>query len=372
MLAYVFVLTLFLQALYTLDVVNMRAGMLFFATSQRLNGEDKHMSGFAGIDVGYGDVKAIFDNGIQVKFPTAVSHESGGVLQEADKDEGLHVYRGSRYFVGELALKLGVLYPTRHAGFLETYAPLLAYEALLKGGMLGKCRNVAIGLPLGQYKSDTRIAMVRAFKEAVIDNEKLGLDTIDVFPQGVGVLFDVGAADNGMLCDDYRHDTLIIDIGYNTVDVVVSIDGKARKDRSGMIERGGISQICEKLSTVVQERYNFRMPGPKAKEVLANGSITLHGKNIDLTNEIQGLIQEYVRWIMAEIRDRWEDNIASFQKIVLAGGGAYILRPHLPSEYARFVTPKNPEFSNARGFLKGLKSKVGSPVPAGATAGGKA
>lgn len=104
-----------------------------------------------GLDVGYGDVKAVYQReGIleMLKFPTAIAYgerEVGDLSAFAGGEE--YEYRGRKYLVGREAL-FGA-FSTRSFEFMKRYSPLFVFKAVKKihrktGELV---TDVAMGLP---------------------------------------------------------------------------------------------------------------------------------------------------------------------------------------------------------------------------------
>ena len=110
--------------------------------------------------------------------------------------------------------------------------------------------------------------------------------------------------------------------------------------------------MCEKLIVLVREKTTVLLTEQQAKDVLVNGGLDVYGKRFDLTNDIAILANDYSRWFFTEVMSRREDHVKQFKKVILAGGGAHIVAPYMPRQIQNIWTPAEPEFDNARGFLK--------------------
>jgi len=310
-----------------------------------------------GIDIGFGDVKAVFSDGRKLKFPTAVALDPGGVINmnNGNLEEGLYAFNGANYYVGDTALHMGQTFSTRSMSFLESFAPLLIHVAIERAGFsASEVGEMAIGLPLGNFNPVSKAFLQKKIDEGNVGGKKLVFSRLEFLPQGVGVLLDSRLDGFGADVPDTGINTLIVDIGFNTVDVIVAINGQAKRGRSEMMERSGISWICDKLAVVVREKTTVQLTEQQAKEVLLKGGLKVYGKHQDLSSEVAAITNEYAKWLYSEITSRWEEQMKKFPKVILAGGGAHIVGPYFPRHIENLDFPPEPEFSNARGFLKWL------------------
>lgn len=309
-----------------------------------------------GLDIGFGDVKAVGENDVKIKIPTAVAYAGEDAL-DLDKFSPSHreyVYSGRKYVIGEAAVSRA--FSTRSFDFLKRYAPLLAYMAIEE--LPSSPTSMAIGLPLGYYTSGHEKDFASAMRKIVVDGRALEMD-VEVYPQGLGAFFDYCLDENG----DEREGTdisgLVINVGFNTVDVIAFENGSAIKADSGMIERAGISRPAQELARVLQAETTINLTEQEAKNALMKGRLSVYGYEKDLTENIRKVVEDYADWLMSVITSRWEDRVQRADRLILAGGGAYYLKTYIPAKYRRLLfVPEEPEFSNARGFFKAQKASA--------------
>ncbi len=306
-----------------------------------------------GLDIGFGDVKIVCDGGRLFSFPSAIKYVNDGLdLGAFSKDEEFS-YGGRKYLVGEQAL-LGA-FSTQSIDFLGRYAPLLAYKAITKIGE--KVDKIGVGLPLDYYTTRYSAPLKKSLGTIEVNGEKMIFD-VEVYPQGVGVLLDFRLAENGSEAEGSAANMMVLDIGFNTVDVVAVNNGSASKADSGMLERAGIAKITQELSQHLRRETNVSLSDQEAKDVLLQGSISLYGHTKDLSEVIRAITEEYIEWLLNAVQSRWEEHIQRAKVLLVAGGGAYYLKNHIPDKYRTLIQiSKKPEFANARGFLKALKQQ---------------
>lgn len=303
-----------------------------------------------GIDVGFGDVKVV-GKGVQFKFPTAVCYANNGVEEDDEffKRQKVYEFEGQKYLLGEEALINS--FATRSLDFLIRYAPLFVFKAF-EIAKVDKGK-VGVGLPLAFYKKDTKETFLKRFNNAVINGSKLDVN-VKVYPQGVGCYFDYVVNEKGDVVDDRANQTgFVLDIGFNTVDIVYFDKGQPIRNHSGMFERFGISRVTTKLGDYIRSELGINLTEQETKDVFLKGYIKIYGDKRDLSEVIRRYTEEYAYELIGIIRSKWENLLKRSDVFVIAGGGAYYLKGRMPSEYGKMVYfPDNPEFSNARGFYK--------------------
>ncbi len=308
---------------------------------------------FAGADIGFGDFKGIINDteGIKIKFPTAVAYARKSITDIGEASE-TYTYLGREYLVGQEAIFNA--FSTRSLEFLLKYAPLLLYKAFKD---IEGITHIAIGLPVGFYTAENREAFSKALRSFEVNGDKKRFH-VEVFPQGVGILIDYRYDHNGQEIKDTDTDGVIVDLGHFTIDVVPFERGVAVRDGSGMLEGEGISKACDELAAHIQAETKVRLNEQETRDVFLKGKLPIYGKERDFSTVIRNIVEGYIEEVLHAISSRWERRIQRANKLIIAGGGAYYLKEYIPLRYKDLIhIPDDPEFANARGFLKGLKLK---------------
>lgn len=293
------------------------------------------------IDVGYGHTKCMF-KGETFKFPTAISHAGIGATNFVATDA--YEFEGNRYFVGDSkAVRDGL--PTSDFSFLKKYAPLLVYKAIEisaeKYGLdLTKEITVATGLSvLNWHERD-------GFKErlmAIEVNAKKVLCNIKLFAQGQGVFYDYFGVKGE---DDLN---IVFDIGYLTNDFIVFEGNKPYQEKCFANDKG-INKIIADLQNFVTAEYKITsIAESKINEVLMTGKLRHFGEVVDLSKEIKHLKESYIDEVILSLQAKSKDLVRDANKIILAGGGAYLFQdmqifPNLVLSKPQY------EFANVRGY----------------------
>ena len=103
--------------------------------------------------------------------------------------------------------------------------------------------------------------VIDRLSEITVNGETIHLN-VDVIPQGVGVLFDYRVDFAGNEIEKTDIDMMVLDVGFNTVDVLPVEDGIAVKNDSGMLEKWGVSRITSELADEIQGEYGLQLASP--------------------------------------------------------------------------------------------------------------
>jgi plasmid segregation protein ParM len=199
-------------------------------------------------------------------------------------------------------------------------------------------------------------------KKNRVSDEVLAFDSIDVRAQGQGILFDFMFDEKGQpIVDRLDQNILVIDIGFNTVDILGVVHGSPSREWSGMLDGGGISRIGEQVGNYLQREFNFELPEQSIKDVLQKRQISLYGATKDVSSAIRKASEEYADWLLYAIRSKSEGFLKTADRLILAGGGAYYVQEDFAAMYPKefLFVPEKPEFSNAIGFHKYLENTYG-------------
>ena len=310
-----------------------------------------------GLDIGYGDVKGVFKDEDVLeffKFPTAIKFAPPG-------NEGLdrftenkeYRYNGSRYLVGEAA-KTGA-FSVRSFDFMKKFTPLLAFKAIeiVRKGNNSIPGELSLGIPLSYYNNAHVDEMSSVMKRIEVNGEYLELAT-RFYPQGFGTLADYRLDADGCVIKDTDENVIIIDIGFNTIDMVAVESGKITREDSDTLYGQGVSKMAlEVLARLKATEDLYYLSEAAANDILLEGKYKIYGHEKDLSGFKKTVTAEYTKWLFLELESRMAGRLQDADKVILSGGGAHYVRDYIPQKYSDMTfIPHNPEYSNARGFLK--------------------
>ena len=293
------------------------------------------------IDVGYSFVKYAysFDGDIvKDKFITAVAPAEGfdpgiGVKSSV-------VYKSTEYVVGEKALYMAKVLPTRSKDFLENYTPLLLYEALKRKNVSPDV--VIFSVSIADFK-DKALSIKNACESFEVNGEVFRFD-VKVYPQGLGIWQYTGSYSNA----------LILDIGFNTIDVLAVLGGEVVPELSGGYSDMGVceiaSDVAEYISSNITKDY---VPELSVIKILADGKFKYMRREYDISDIVNLKKKEYTKRVFDIFSgsQKLKTLLDKVDTLIVAGGGAYFLDEDLKKSYG-IITPKDPEYTNVLGFIK--------------------
>lgn len=317
--------------------------------------EECRVKNVLGIDIGYGDVKVIYgDTAGKItkifKFPSAI-----GVTQRTAyvADTRVVDFKDHSYYVGEDALSLpsANMIDISEYKNLEYYAPLFLYHAMNMIGLTEAPDYVVCGL------SKAQIGNSGYFKEAlenftVNDTEYSGVK-VSILPQGAGSKITVDTYGDEFpqtQRDMNAENTFIgVDIGFNTVDIFLVMNGKTSPSLFEGIEQQGVMKVAQAVAAYIKETYGRDITLHEAKDALDTGVYKLRGQRHDISKQVFEIKQGYLKEIQELINHRYGDVLDKCDFVYLSGGGSVFFKD--VDQTGFFRTPKKvPEFYNAIGF----------------------
>lgn len=287
-----------------------------------------------GLDIGFGHVKVATAEGV-FKFPTWI-----GVWNEKDISDVKPVsFEGREYVVGEPARFCTQRVELVDFETMLRYLPLIVEHVKEELGQ--EHLEIAMGLAPRHY---------RKYKDSEEVRKKLSSFGL-VLLQGFGVLLDV----EDELHIEEGENILIVDVGFNTVDYLLVSKRDGRYFRIGMatIERAGVLQAVETFRSILPAELGYVKNWSLSRlvKVFESGQVNVEGEKIDLKSYRERAIETYRTSLISRLKSEVGEAVFESDKVVLAGGGAYLVGRLRKDAYV----PQEPEFSNARGFLKALR-----------------
>lgn len=332
----------------------------------------------AAIDLGYGHTKcAVHTSGTTVEdsFPSFCADASGQA--SGLTGGGMSRLRVVRVEVGDKAFLVGQDSILATDGRQErlrdpAYCTTSQYTALMLGALTSMRQPVidvlVLGLPITTYSTYRELLESRfTGRHRLPASHTLGIDeavtSVDVrkvlvAPQPAGALVAM-AAEQPEIKQDMN---LVVDLGYFTMDYLVANGIKPAARRSGAVE-GGMSGYFDVLHEAAAKDFakiyggmpgEFRMSHHQYEQALVRGDNMLRTSAgaLDLSSAVQAAsrkLDEYLDSVAARI-----GNSGDIINVVLAGGGAELIRPRFKVRFPRMAnlfTPKRPQFAICQGLL---------------------
>lgn len=227
---------------------------------------------------------------------------------------------------------------------------------------------LAIGLPVEVLQNKTLSGAIdRDMKAWLLGNHNFSVDgdvyAIEVvglradIAQPLATWFNWGLDNSGKWNRppaDAKAPSLIIDLGFNTLDVIAISSGRISSRYTGG-EMLGMRRASEMLLDILRRKYNVSMSLHEADDLVQavinrrSAMIYVGGRPVNVEGEAQQAINSLSSLVLRFI-DQKVDNATQFN-IILTGGGVLALGQALLGEYDATVID-NPIESNAIGLGK--------------------
>lgn len=241
-----------------------------------------------------------------------------------------------------------------------------ALYRLLDGG--GHRLALAVGLPVEVLQDAAQAAATERAMSAwllgchsfSIDGVAAELEVIALrakIAQPVACWFSWGLTNDGQWdrAKDGRSPCLVIDEGFNTLDLLV-VEGGRISTRYTTGDTLGMRRAAEMTARNVDQYHGVELSLHEADALVQRvvqgkkASTFVLGQSTDVT----ALVQQAVDALAADVLRFVERSVSDGRKfqILLTGGGALALAPRLRRQYRHAVVVDDPVLANARGLAK--------------------
>jgi len=285
-----------------------------------------------GLDVGFGHTKVVYDGG-KFKFPTWLAYHSPSSIDSVEVIE----WDGREYVVGE-----DVRYEPQRIelpDFREIIKYFPVFLKFVEKKINQKIEVIITGVP-PKYKY-----LVDEIKKKC---ESLNVSA-EVVPQGVGIYVDTKEE----IDKTSEREAFILDVGFNTVDYLIVRDD--RKIKGDTIEKFGVMKAVELFKSYIPEEYSYlrNFSTSKLMSVFEKGYAVVEGEKLDLSAYKEKAKSAYREMLVNRLKQSVGDFIYETELVIIAGGGAFLFENGKSETFGKNVyIPPEPEFSNARGYLK--------------------
>lgn len=321
----------------------------------------------AGIDVGYGSVK----------FSAHVAGEDQ--LRELSMPIGaVPLEQAPKKLTGGFDLRDGVVIsldgvkwlagvePTHLQGFVrpthENYPSTSEYKALMIGALakagIREVDMLYTGVPVAHYYSPgtgealrTQIANTMTGRHWIDSSNSIVVKATMVVPQAAGAFMDIISRSD--VKPSKGSPTLVVDVGYYSVDWVRVIDGSVIDTSSGS-STNATSVLLDRAAALIHQEFGRPISPGRLENAYRTGNHMIDWGQISLN------VVEWLEKAAAEITPKVFNGIQSTQRqdvdfpnlVILTGGGGSLYKKAAQAAYpfSKVVVGREPVMSNARGF----------------------
>lgn len=329
--------------------------------------------GTYAIDVGFGNVKGISNNGKYCLFPAVIGDFSPisftlGAQNQQDPLSQIAIgWNYRRYFVGNAALKQagGKNTIDRDRTVSEEGKVLLVTALSILSQERVEDVKLVIGLPemhydtmKEEYKSiaeGIHEVDILNFSGEVIDRRKFNIREVAVIPQPMGTYFDYFLSSDGSSHSERKKYATgnigVLDIGFNTLDLsrIDSLTPIGKRSTSYPL---GMFGAFQELSSEIYRMLGVEIPPEELRPFVERKEIFVFGQRKPIHEQMKVAFMSHSEKILSRVKSFWPDRW-ELTKVLITGGGSIYLGDYLKEEFkgtAEVTT--NPIFANVNGYLK--------------------
>lgn len=333
------------------------------------------------VDIGFGFIKAVDENGKVVSFPSMITKRGDTTLSsfvgksdpysviywEVGEDSNIKTNE-KRLYVGDAAFTNGGIRKWKDKDQkLDTEdIKIFISVALAALSNHNEPVDLCVGLPISYFNSkkeeleniltsiDARISI-----SGIPYVYEIKINSVFIFPQGVGAyyaaLFDLqGVPKNIKLVTS---SVGVIDIGYRTVDYIVMGKGKhgivLMDHLSGSLEEDGMNKAIKQIADNISADINREIGINKVEQAMLwfDNILEYRGQAYNLSNYIDSAYKDLSESIASKIKLKWGLEGDMLEHVIITGGGGNVLYPYLKSNFEHAALQDKSEYANAAGYL---------------------
>lgn len=239
---------------------------------------------------------------------------------------------------------------------------------IINGGAHRVALAIALPVEVVQDKAEA-IRVERGIRDWLVGEHVFSVDGVETvltvtnvrakIPQPVATWFDWGMDTRGQWVKgkaSQRAPALIIDIGFNTLDVLV-VEGGRISERISEGDTLGLRRAAERLIRTLKHKYDLELELRHASELIQTvindqkSETYINGQLTDVTAEARRAVQA-LETDVYNFLDRAVGKTAGAYTILLTGGGALALSRMLLGRFPKAIVMYEPILANARGLAK--------------------
>lgn len=316
-----------------------------------------------GIDVGYSSVKVVGGPDRLITFPSVVGTPDRArfAVGSADGHIVLDVPGDGSWLVGDGAVTQSRFVDRREdRGWIssDTYHRLMLASFSELTAATACDLAVVTGLPVAFYSADKDALRDRFLGQHRLTREGrrsqlFRVTECRVIPQPFGALLAEALNNQGKIINqDLATGAVgVIDIGGKTTNLL-SVNRLAEIGR----ETASVNLGAWDVARAVREYLADHCPGLELRdhlvvEAVVNRRVKYFGTPVELGAVIDATLEPMANQVLAQASQLW-NGAAGLDAILVAGGGALLLGPHLQRAFPHVRIVANPVFANALGYWR--------------------
>ncbi len=271
------------------------------------------------IDIGYSSSKIKYKDKLY-KFPTAVAFAIDTGINYGDSDTVK--YNGEEYYIGDDAVTLETFNTVDYA-FKQNFDALIIYHILKKLDLVDKALqgNIKLSLTLSLTDWRNKDEYLKLFSEFTADGLTFKFNDIVLIPQGAGSYMTYMSKKK-----EHPLSLVVVEIGFNTVNLMLYENGKPQKAHSKGFAGHGVSSIIKAFNTFLESTFSMPFSDSEAQKIFLNGKFIFSGiERPDVAQKIIDLKKQFVKRLFNSILTAEKKILATSEVVLFSGGGCYML-----------------------------------------------
>lgn len=321
----------------------------------------------AGIDIGYSATKAIVSGRI-INFLSVIGTPDRArfSLNEHANDDIVLDLPDGMWLVGQGAVEQSRFLNRREdRAWIESdeYRRLMlaAFTELTAATSVDLV--VVTGLPVAFYGDKGRLqAVFEGQHRATRQGRRSQLFRVTecrVIPQPFGALLTMALDDRGHVADSKLAEGAVgvVDVGGKTTNLL-SVNRLTEIARETASVNVGAWDVMRAVRDHLSEHCpNLEVRDHQIMEAIIARKIKYYGQSVDLGPVVDTALAPLAGQVVAQATQLWNGG-AALDAILVSGGGALLLGPHIQHQFPHAQVVDDPVFANARGFWK-LAQRIG-------------
>ncbi len=272
------------------------------------------------IDIGYSSSKIKYNDKLY-KFPTAVAFAIDTGINYGNGDSVK--YKNEEYYVGDDAVALETFNTVDYA-FKQNFDPLIVYHVLKKLSLVDEALRGEILLTLTLSLTDWRHKedYLKLISDFEVDGLTFHFENITLLPQGAGAYMTYMTKK-----EEHPSSAVIVEVGYNTVNLMLYEYGNPQKAHSKGFSGHGVSSIVKAFNTFLESQFSMPFSDSESQKIFLNGKFKFSGiERPEVAQKIVELKNQFVKRLFNSILTAEKKIMATSDVVLFAGGGCYLLQ----------------------------------------------
>ncbi|MDR9837009.1 MULTISPECIES: ParM/StbA family protein [Herbaspirillum] len=307
-----------------------------------------------GLDIGRSAVKVCaYAEGkyYEVIFPSVVTEgftlSDEGTARKADLDTV--ELEGKVYFTGDTARLQGNA--ASNSGLVDDWHATTDYRVLIASALKRLAAQGVMGLGDAYLIIGAPSKLYRTKKEQIIEATRKVCPAaiIKLLPQPMGAFLYHGMDKTGLPIVERMKvpGVAVVDVGHYTTDFLLLLEQQNIERAAESCE--GISIGAGHLARLLAEG-GYEVSLLEASEAIHKKQIFQYGQVIDVTGQVEAALSFISQKIISGAESALSKDVRKANWILIAGGGAEVVYPHLRAKWPNCVLLPDARMSVAKGF----------------------